>query len=147
MLSINIKNAKSPPTSILWSIVEDFYVPSILFWFLCLWIQAEHPCLLFALGLVNLVNGLISTKLMHTEKAQTTAISLTRFSTTPSNLWMKSTLMRNSNSYMFLLVYSLSRCWFGERILANITCEIVASRSKRSTCHSKTQLQRYIIFI
>ena len=53
---------------------------------------------------------------MHKEKAQTTAISHTRFSTTPNSLWMKSALMRT-------LQQELGYCSFISLIEVLIRCE------------------------
>ena len=115
-----------------WTLRTFFYIPWTLYGLLCCWSHAELPYLLVALAVsINVPLAGVCTQLQAKEKAQTTAISLTRFSTPLCNLWMKPTLIAQlQQSHSLARWVLLSRCWFGERIWANMSFQVALGYNK-----------------
>ena len=109
-----------------WTLRTFFYIPWTLYGFLCSFAQAEYPYLLVALAVsINVPPAFVCTQLQTKEKAQTTTISLTKVSTTLCNLWMKPTLIAQlQQSHSLARWVLLLRCWFGERIWANMSFQV-----------------------
>ena len=77
---------------------------------LCDYTQAEYPYLLFALGLVTLVNGLISTNLWAKRKRRQLPYVF-QVQHDPNLLWMKPMLMRTLQMEICFALYTrFARC-------------------------------------